>query len=201
MNGDEVHRNEKGKEVLKVLNHKIFKVNEGKRAMVFNYYYTNKEANFGNPIKQQVKNGAHLTFEIVPVYRDKMIALFRDSVPGHEKPPGAEKHPKGMFYFCHDLIRFAEPMDDFVQRIVKTQTGVNVIRWKITDFESTFQRKDNQWALVGYILAEVDTLPKHGFHGGNDVKRVVAFAAGGVPEPFGWWSTKDVKAYAKKHLK
>lgn len=168
--------------------------------MAFAYHFKHKEASFGKPLKRQMKGGAHLTFEIVPIYQGKLIALFRDSIPGHEKPPRAKQNPKGMWYFCHDLIRFAEPMDDFVQRIVKAQAGVNVTRWRITDFESTYQKKDEQWALVGYILAEVDSIPKPGVYG-NEVKNVAAFDENGIPEPFAWWSTDDVKVYAKKHLK
>ncbi len=167
--------------------------------MVFQYHYAHGEASFDKPLKFQVKGGAHLTFEIVPVYQGKMVALLRDSIPGHEKPPGAEQYPGGMWYFCHDLVRYAEPMDNFVQRIVTAQAGVNVTSWKITDFESTFQEKDEQWALVGYILAEVDALPKPGVYG-NEVKKVVVFTEKDVPEPFAWWPTDDVRAYAKKHL-
>ena len=167
--------------------------------MVFNYYWKRKEANFGKPLKRQVKGGTHVTFEIIPTYRGRVVALRRQSIPGHEKPPGAKEHTEGMLFFCHNLIRYAEPMDVFVNRVVKSQTGIGIKNWNIVDFESFWQDKDDQWALLGYIVAELEKLPKPGLHG-NRVKEVLTFTSKDIPNNFAWWSKEELRAFLRKHL-
>lgn len=167
--------------------------------MAFRYYFVHKEANFGKPLKKQVAGGTHVTFEIIPTYNDKIVAFRRKSIPGHEQPPGAKKHPKGMFFFCHNLIRYAEPMDKFVNRVVKSQTGVEIKNWRITAFESFYQEKDDHWALLGYIIAELKKLPKSGKYG-NRISEVITFTSRNIPAPFGWWSKQEVRDFLKKYL-
>ncbi len=167
--------------------------------MPFRYVWKHKEANFASPLKKQVSGGTHITFEILPTYQGKAVAFRRPSIPEHEPPPSAKKHPEGSFFFCHNLIRYAEPMDVFVNRVVKQQTGVGVKYWKIVDFESFYQDKDNQWALLGYIIAELKQLPKPGLYG-NKVTEVVSFTRKNIPAPFAWWKTAEVRAFLKEHL-
>ncbi len=168
--------------------------------MAHRYYWKHKEANFGKPLKIQAKGGTHITFEIIPTYHSKAVAFKRQSNPGHEKPPGAKDHPEGMLFFCHNLIRYSEPMGKFVNRVTKEQIGVGIKNWKIADFESFYQKKDNQWVLMGYIIAELKKLPKPGKHG-NRITQVLTFTSKNVPSTFAWWNKKDVRDFLKKHLK
>ncbi|MBI2057943.1 MAG: hypothetical protein HYT63_03105 [Candidatus Yanofskybacteria bacterium] len=109
--------------------------------MSFKYIWENKEANFGEPLKYQVKGGTHFTFEMILKWDGKYIALRRQSIPGHEAPPHAEKYPNGLLYFCHNLIQYGESVEQCVKRIVKSQTGVNVKSYKVVDIESSVQKK------------------------------------------------------------
>jgi ADP-ribose pyrophosphatase YjhB (NUDIX family) len=165
--------------------------------MKFKYVWKNKEANFGKPLPLQVKGGTHITFEIILKRTGRYIALRRKSIPGHEAPPHAKKYPKGLLYFCHNLIRYGESVEQCVKRIVKTQTGVSVKSYKVVDIESSVQRKDGQWAIVPLVVAELTTKPKVG-NFGNQIIEVVEFTRKNVPADFAWWSKSEVELFLKK---
>ncbi|QQG38968.1 MAG: hypothetical protein HYS32_00700 [Candidatus Woesearchaeota archaeon] len=167
--------------------------------MAYEYIWKHKEANFGKPLKKQVKGGTHITFEIVPTFKGKIIAFKRKSIPGHEEPPHAKEHPEGLLFFCHNLIRFAEPFDKFVNRVIKEQCGVSVKSYKVVDFESFYQDKDDQWALLGYVIVELNKLPKLGTYG-NKIYKVIQFNSKNIPNNFAWWSKDDVKGFIKRFL-
>ncbi|QQG39457.1 MAG: hypothetical protein HYS81_03665 [Candidatus Aenigmatarchaeota archaeon] len=150
-------------------------------------------------MRTQVKGGAHLTFEIIPTYHGRAVAFRRQSIPGHERPPGAEDHPKGMLFFCHNLIRKGESMDVFVNRVVREQAGVGVRSWRIVNFESFWQKKDDHWALLGYVIADLRKMPKAGTHG-NRVAEVVAFSPKNPPDGFAWWTRKEMKQFFERRL-
>src|SRR3989338_10207722 len=158
--------------------------------MNFKYIFKNKEANFGKPLKFQTRGGAHITFEIILKWNRKYIALRRKSIPGHEAPPHAKKHPKGLLYFCHNLIRYGESVEQCVKRIVKSQTGVNVKTYKVVDIESSVQKKDGQWAIIPLVVAELSSKPKIGSFG-NRITEVVEFTKKHVPADFAWWFKRE----------
>ncbi len=167
--------------------------------MKFEYSWKNNEANFGPPIARQVDGGAHINFEIILRYNNKFVALRRPkAIPGHEVPHGAEKHPKGLLYFCHNLIGYGESVQDCVKRIVKSQAGVNISSYRILDISSDYQGKDKQWAFMPYVLAELEDLPKKGNYG-NEITEVVTFNKNNVPEDFGWWTREELKEFIDKY--
>ena len=165
--------------------------------MSFKYIWKNKEANFGKPLKYQVRGGTHFTFEIILKWNGKYIALRRKSIPGHEAPPHAKKYPHGLLYFCHNLIRYGESVEQCVKRIVKSQAGVYVKDYKITDIETEIQKKDNQWAITIYVIAELSQKPKVGLWG-NKITEVVEFNKNNIPNDFAWWSKNDLSDFLKK---
>ena len=165
--------------------------------MSFKYVWKNKEANFGKPIKYQIKGGTHITLEIILKWNGKYIALRRQSIPGHEASPHAKKYPKGLLYFCHNLIRYGESVGQCVKRIVKSQTGVNANSYKVVDIESSVQKKDDQWAVIPLVIAELAQKPKIGTFG-NQIVEVVEFTNKNVPNDFAWWSKKEVEHFLKK---
>ncbi len=115
--------------------------------MIFKYVWKNKEANFGKPLRYQIKGGAHITFEIILKHKGKYIALRRSSIPGHDAPSHAYKYPNGLLYFCHNLIRYGESVEQYVKRIVKSHTGVGIKSYKIGKSMSAFLTLDNQVSL------------------------------------------------------
>jgi len=165
--------------------------------MKFRYYYTKKEANFGRPLKTQVDYGTHITFEIVLKKGNKFIALRRNSIPGHETPPHAKYYPKGLLYFCHNLIRFGETVEKCIKRIVKEQCGVNVKSFKLVEITSAFQKKDKQWAIIPHVIAEVDKIPKPGVYG-NRIYEVITFDKRSVPADWAWWTKREIIDFIKK---
>ncbi|MBI5803507.1 NUDIX domain-containing protein [Candidatus Pacearchaeota archaeon] len=165
--------------------------------MAFEYNWKNNEANFGPPVSRQVDGGLHITFEIVLKKDGKYIGLRRQSIPGHESPPNSEKHLGGMLFFCHNLIRYGESVEDCVKRIVKEQTGVDVRSLKIAEIDSSLQEKDDQWAFTPYVIAELSDWPKKGLYG-NEITEVVTFTKNNAPEDFGWWSKKELEDFLNK---
>lgn len=164
--------------------------------MGFKYIFKNKEASFGKPLKHGVKSGTHITIEIILKWNKKYIALRRQCIPEHEAPPHAKKYPKGLLYFCHNLIRYGESIEQCVKRIVKSQTGVNVKSYKVIDIESSVQKKDSQWAIIPLVVAELAQKPEPEMFG-NRITEVVEFTSKNVPNDFAWWTKKDVQYYLK----
>jgi len=154
------------------------------------YNWKNKEANFGAPISNQVKGGTHITFEIILKKDGKYIALRRpNGIPEHELPPNAKS--EGSLYFCHNLIRYGESMEDCVERIVKDQAGVSVKNIKVLYIDSEVQEKDDQWAINPTVIADIDDTPKVN----NEVTEVIEFDKNNIPEDFAWWSSKELKEF------
>ena len=170
--------------------------------MAFEYIWKNNEANFGPPLEKEVDGGTHITFEIILKKGDQYIALRRQSIPDHESPPNIEKHPRGLLFFCHNLIRYGESIEQCVKRTVKEQTGVNVLTYKVIDIETTLMeesggKKIKQWSFTPYFLAELEELPKPGNYG-NEVTEVVAFDEDNIPEDFGWWTKEELYKFLKE---
>jgi len=164
--------------------------------MEFEYNWQNNEANFGPPIQKEADGGTHITCEIILKKGDKYIALRRSCLPGHEKPPSVG-NPKGALFFCHNLIRYGESIEECTKRIVKEQSGVNVINYKVVDvraflMEESGGKKMKQWAIVPHIIAEIDKIPQPGVYG-NEITEVVEFTKDNVPTDFAWGKTERIK--------
>ena len=165
--------------------------------MPFKYIFKNKEANFGKPLKNQVKGGTHITCEIILKKDHKYIALRRQNIPGHESPPHIKNYPNGLLFFCHNLIRYGESLEKCVKRIVKEQTGVNVKKTKVVYIDSNIQNKDKHWAITPHVITELEKIPKPGKYG-NEIKEVILFTKNNVPNDFAWWSKKDLKEFLRE---
>jgi ADP-ribose pyrophosphatase YjhB (NUDIX family) len=160
--------------------------------MSFGYDYKNKEANFGSPLGNQVDDGMHITFEIILKKDDKFMALRRPKeIPNHQLPEKARDFPKGLLFFCHDLIRYGESVEDCVERIVNKQAGVSVKDFEIAYIDSVVQEKDKQWAFTPHLIAEVDKIPE----ANENVSEVVLFDKDSIPEDFAFWSKEDLKEF------
>lgn len=164
--------------------------------MPFDYKWKNKEANFGPPIEQQVPGGMHLTFEIILKKDNKYIALRRpNGIPEHELPPQAKDSPNGLLYFCHNLIRYGESTEDCLKRIVKSQTGIDIKKFKTVYIDSSVQEKDNSWAIVPHVIAEIVELPKTT----ELITEIVAFDKDSIPNDFAWWEQRDLKEFLDEY--
>ena len=160
--------------------------------MNFEYNWKNNEANFGPPITGEVHNGTHITVDILLKKDETFFALRRDCIPGHDIPPEGEKQ----LFLCHNLIRYGEPLMDCVERIVSEQAGVKALNSKVLDIRSfTIEEsggKDiTQWAIIPFIIAEVDKKPAAGLYG-NDVYEVVSFTKNNIPLDFAFGKTSFI---------
>ena len=163
--------------------------------MSFKYSWKNKEANFGPPSEKQVSGGTHFTFEIILKKEGKYIALRRpNGIPEHELPPQAKDYPQGLLYFCHNLIRYGESMEECTKRIVKEQTGIEIIKLRVVYIYSEIQAKDNQWTINPCIIAEVEKVPQIN----SDVTEVVLFDKSNIPEDFAWWTKEELREFLEK---
>jgi len=166
--------------------------------MTFEYNWKNKEANFGPPLDKEVKGGTHVTMEIILKKGNKYIALRRPKgIPEHELPPQAKSYPKGLLYFCHNLIRYGESMEDCVKRIVKDQAGVSVKNMRVVYIDSLVQEKDNQWAITPHIIAEVKETPATN----KMVTEIIEFDKDSIPEDFAWWPKGELKEFLQEYDK
>lgn len=164
--------------------------------MEFEYRWENNEANFGPPIEKQVSGGTHITFEIILKKEDKYIALRRPKgIPEHELPPHAKDYPKGLLYFCHNLIRYGESVEDCIKRIVKDQAKVSIKNIRVLYIFSEVQEKDNQWAFNPTVIAEINENPRTN----KLVAEVVEFDKNNIPNDFAWWKKEELEEFLEKY--
>lgn len=164
--------------------------------MSFKYIWKHKEANFGAPLEKQVEGGTHITLEIILKKGNRYIALRRPrGIPEHELPPQYRKFPKGLLYFCHNLIRYGEPVEECVKRIVKSQAGVDVVGLKVIAIDSLVQEKDNNWTFMPYVICEVAHIPTTN----SEVTEVVLFKKNDIPDDFAWWTQKELQEFLEKY--
>lgn len=166
--------------------------------MSYQYLWKHNEANFGRPLRRQVRGGTHITFELILKWGGKYIALRRpQGIPGHELPPQASRYPRGLLYFCHNLVRYGESVEQCIKRTVRTQIGVGVAAFRIVDIYSEVQAKDGQWAFMPHAIVELERKPRPGTYG-NAVTEVVEFTRRSIPSDFGWWSKGELQLFLKK---
>jgi hypothetical protein len=169
--------------------------------MAFKYLWKNKEANFGKPIKTEVLGGTHFAAECILKFNGNYVALRRPkAIPEHEIPPKALKSKTACLYDVHGLPRWGESKDEFIQRLVKDQAGVNVKNFRVAEIEMGVYPKTKQWYIEPVFFVEVDKLPTPGVYG-NQVTEVVTFNKNNVPEDFGWWSKKQIEDFLKEYDK
>ena len=162
----------------------------------FEFYWKNKEANFGLPAEKEIDGGTHFTMEIILKHGGKYVLVRRPKgYPGHQLPPKAESYPKGCLYFSHDLPRWGETLDQAVKRIVNNQLKVNVKDIKVVDLtmekypDELHKEGNKQWAITLYVIAELAELPKVT----ETVTEVVLFDLNTIPNDMGWWEQEDLK--------
>lgn len=166
--------------------------------MSYQYLLKHNEANFGRPLRRQVRGGTHITFELILKWRGKYIALRRPkAIPEHELPPEAYKYRRGLLYFCHGLIRYGETVEECIKRIIRSQAGVGVDTFQIVSIDSEVQTKDGQWAFMPHAVVNLSQKPRRGRYG-NTVTEVVEFTKRNVPGDFGWWEKRELKDFLIK---
>lgn len=164
--------------------------------MSYNYNWKNKEANFGLPLEEQVSGGTHIAFEIILKKEGKYIALRRpNGIPEHELSPQAKDYPQGLLYFCHNLIRYGESIEDCTKRIVKKQAGVGIIKLRVVYIYSEIQEKDNQWSINPCVITEAEKVPQIN----SGVTEVVLFGKNNIPEDFAWWTKEELLEFLEKY--
>ena len=170
--------------------------------MVFEFHWTNKEANFGPPDEHEINMGTHFTIEIMLKHKGKFVAVRRPKgYLGHQLPPKAEKYPQGCLYFCHNLPRWGEKLPEAINRITMDQIGTDVFDIKIKDLEmqtypdDLHEDSNRQWAITLYVEVELPKLPEIN----EAVTEVVQFDKDSVPEDMGWWEKEELKKFIESH--
>lgn len=169
--------------------------------MAFEFHWTNKEANFGAPAEKEIDGGTHFTMEIFLKHKGKFVMVRRPKgYPGHQLPPKAERYPNGCLYFCHDLPRWGESLEQAVRRIVRNQIGAAVKLVKVIDltmetYPDSMHEGNRQWAITLFVKAELAALPKIT----KDVTEAVKFGAKSVPKDMAWWEPNEFLDFVKQN--
>ena len=167
--------------------------------MSFKYNWKNKEANFGPPIETEVPNGTHISAESILKFNGKYVAFRRpEAIPEHEVPEKAQKSGKPHLYFVHGLPRWGETAEQYIKRVVKDQTGVGAVSFKVVDFAMGTYPDTQQWFIEPDFIVEIDQLPTPGVYG-NEVTEVVTFDKDNIPGDFGWWNKEDLEKFLRKY--
>ncbi len=165
----------------------------------FVYNWEKQEANFGSPISGEVSGGTHISIENILKYKGQYIALRRpEANPQHEVPKKAEEIGKPLLYFVHNLPRWGETMDNYINRVIKDYAGVGVVNYRVVGISMEVYEDTNQWAWTPYAIVELDKLPVTGRYG-NEVTEVVSFTQENIPDEFGWWTKQELEEFLSKH--
>lgn len=150
--------------------------------------YRHREANWGPPRAREVRDGSHLTFEIVLRHRDRFVGLLlRRGIHGADPD---------VLYFPHDLIRVGETVDACVERIVRATAGVGVAAIDHVRLEA-WSDAAGHWHVCHNVIATVARLPRPG----GNVRRVFTFRPDAPPPvPFAWWGPDDLRDLHRKHF-
>lgn len=143
------------------------------------YSYTNREANFGKPLKSEVKGGTHLTLEVVLERGRNIVALRR--------PHGLHDGPKNALYFPHGLMRFGETVEQCVERLVREQAGVGTVGAKVHSLDSWVD-ENQHWHLALNVVALIQEQPAPS----QEVSEIIEFSRAEIPEDLAWWSPKEM---------
>ncbi|MEQ8524683.1 hypothetical protein [Gracilimonas sp.] len=145
----------------------------------YEYFYENKEANFGPPLQKEVQGGAHLTFDIILHNRRNIFGL--------RLPDGLHGAKKNGLYFPHGLIRFGESAFQCANRLTKKYASIKLEGIQFQNFVS-WADDNNHWHMCLNILAEVEDKPKTS----DLVSEIVAFNKTNIPDEFPWWETSQL---------
>jgi len=86
-------------------------------------------------------------------------------------------------------------MEDCVKRIVKAQAGVSIKNMKVVYIDSSVQEKDNQWAIIPHVIAEIEETPTT-----NDlITQIVTFDKNTIPDDFAWWPKEELKEFLEEY--
>ncbi len=167
--------------------------------MSFKYSWKNNEANFGPTISDEVSDGTHFAAECFLKFNGQYIAFRRPkAIPEHEIPEKARESRKPCLYNVHGLPRWGETTKQFIERIIKDQTGVNVKSFKVVDLTMDVYEKTKQWFIEPTLFVEVDCLPISGVYG-NEITEIVVYDKDNVPNDFGWWSKENIERFLKEY--
>ena len=169
--------------------------------MSFEYNWSHKEANFGPPVPKEVSGGTHISIENILMLNGKFVALRRpEANPEHEAPEKAQKAGKALLYFVHNLPRWGENLDRYINRVTMDYAGVKVKGYKVVGLEMEMYKDTKQWAWTPYTLVELESLPTPGMYG-NEVTEVVTFDINTIPDEFGWWEKAELEEFLRRAQK
>ena len=167
----------------------------------FEYNWSRKEANFGLPVAKEVPGGTHISIENILMFDGRFVGLRRpEANPEHEIPEKAQKTGKAFLYFVHNLPRWGESLDQYVNRVVRDYAGVGVKSYRVLDFEMEVYEDTQQWAWTPYTVVELESLPTPGVYG-NEITEVVKFDVDTIPDEFGLWEKDELDDYLRRALK
>ncbi|MCH7663924.1 MAG: NUDIX hydrolase [Chloroflexi bacterium] len=152
------------------------------------YKAKDNEANFGEPIEDQIKGGTHITLELVTKKGDRFcMTKWPQGLPRHEDPPNALRFP-------HGLMIFGETPEESAARLVKDQLGMAVDNCKIAYMESYLDDMKHWHIELGFIV-DVSGNPKIP----RDAEEIVEFTAEKIPK-MTFWSRADFLEFLDEHL-
>lgn len=140
----------------------------------FEYQYRDGEANFGPPLEKEVSGGAHIVFDIVPVYNGEITAL--------RLPDGLHGDRKNALYFPHGLIRFGEETLECVSRVCQEFVGVRAVSYTPISL-SSWVDENNHWHLCFNVIAELEKAPIQK----DFVSELVSITKASQADEFPWW--------------
>lgn len=146
----------------------------------YRYYYTEREANFGKPLKTEVKGGAHLVFDVIPVIDDTVFAL--------RLPEGLHGDRKNALYFPHGLIRFGEDTKACADRLCLEYCGVHINETNLL-WLSSWVDENEHWHMCLNVIAYLKEPPTQR----EFVSEIVKLTRNRIVDDFPWWNKQELE--------
>jgi hypothetical protein len=150
----------------------------------FRYYYTNREANFGKPLRTEVSGGSHLTIDVILLHQRIVYAL--------RLPEGLHGDRKNGLYFPHGLIRFGESLLECVDRLCQEFVGISALAVQTYSLASWVDDNDH-WHLCLNAITTIGRPPTPG----GQVSEVVPVTLDRLPDEFPWWTVPQMTGVLK----
>ena len=141
------------------------------------------KAIFGRPINAAAPGGAHITVNVVTLYKGKIV-LF-------EKPGLSSSHELGDLWFPWDYLEYGEEPNVAAKRVLKQwgKAEPKDLERPVEIFSMVTPGED--WELAFQYVAELKTPPKNG----DNVKNIKIIERAQLPRMVGFLRRSDVKRY------
>ncbi|MBE7466535.1 MAG: NUDIX hydrolase [Planctomycetes bacterium] len=142
------------------------------------------KAIFGRPVTGVSNGGAHISVDVITLYKDKVVLFERPGL----KPGGQDD--LGDLWFPWDYLNYGEQPDAAAKRVLKQWGKAEGKTLRLVEVFSMVPPGED-WHLAFQYVADLKAAPKNG----QDVKEVKLIEPNQLPRMVGFLRRSDIKRH------